>query len=111
MAMPPVDVADIAAAAPRGGRQKRSNGRTATGFLTPSMLGLLAFTASPIVASLLLGVFDWPVIGNHSFTGWNYKDLLTSAEFKTALINTFVFVILYVPLNIVISLGLSVSIS
>ena len=112
MAMPPVDVADLAAAAPPRGRQKRGDGRTATGFLTPSILGLLAFTAFPIVASLLLGFFDWPVIGDHSFTGLkNYEDLLTSDEFKTALINTIVFVILYVPLNIVISLGLAVWIS
>jgi multiple sugar transport system permease protein len=60
MAMMPVDVADVAAAAPPRGRQKRGEGRVATGFLTPSMLGLVAFTAFPIVASLLLGFFDWP---------------------------------------------------
>jgi len=76
------------------------------------MLGLLAFTAFPIVASLLLGFFDWPVIGDHTFTGLkNYESLLTSAEFKTALFNTIIFVVLYVPLNIVISLGLAVWIS
>ena len=76
------------------------------------MLGLLAFTAFPIVASLILGFFDWPVIGDHTFTGMkNYKTLLDSAEFKTAIINTIVFVLFYVPLNIVISLGLAVWIS
>jgi multiple sugar transport system permease protein len=112
MTMLPVDVADVAAAAPPSGRPKRGDGRTAVGFLAPSMLGLLAFTAFPIVASLLLGFFDWPVIGDHTFTGLkNYENLLTSAEFKTAVINTIVFVVLYVPLNIVISLGLAVWIS
>jgi multiple sugar transport system permease protein len=112
MAMMPVDVADVAAAAPPRGRARRGEGRVAGGFLAPSMLGLLAFTAFPIVASLLLGFFDWPVIGDHTFIGLkNYENLLTSSEFKTALINTFVFVILYVPLNIVISLSLAVWIS
>jgi multiple sugar transport system permease protein len=112
MAMMPVDVADVAAAAPPRGRQKRGEGRVAAGFLAPSMLGLLAFTAFPIVASLLLGFFDWPVIGDHIFTGVkNYDSLVKSSEFKTAIINTFVFVVLYVPLNIVISLGLAVWIS
>ena len=111
MAILPVDVADVAAAAPPSGRRKRE-GRVAVGFLAPSMLGLLAFTAFPIVASLLLGFYDWPVIGDHTFTGVkNYESLLSSGEFKTAVINTIVFVVLYVPLNIVISLGLAVWIS
>ena len=111
MAILPVDVADVAAAAPPVGRRKRE-GRVAVGFLAPSMLGLLAFTAFPIVASLLLGFYDWPVIGDHTFTGLkNYESLLSSAEFKTAVINTIVFVVLYVPLNILVSLGLAVWIS
>ena len=111
MAILPVDVADVAAAAPHG-RPKRGDGRIATGFLSPSILGLLAFTAFPIVASLLLGFYDWPVIGDHTFTGTkNYEDLLSSNEFRTAVLNTIVFVVLYVPLNIVISLGLAVWIS
>jgi multiple sugar transport system permease protein len=112
MTILPVDVADVAAAAPPHGRQKRGDGRAATGFLTPSILGLLAFTAFPIVASLLLGFYDWPVIGDHTFTGVkNYEDLLSSNEFRTSVLNTIVFVVLYVPLNIVISLGLAVWIS
>ena len=111
MAILPVDVADVAAAAPPVGRRK-GEGRVAVGFLAPSMLGLLAFTAFPIVASLLLGFYDWPVIGDHTFTGLkNYESLLSSAEFKTAVINTIVFVVLYVPLNILVSLGLAVWIS
>jgi len=112
MVILPVDVAEAADAptAPsHGGRRKHGDTLAATGFLAPSMLGLLAFTAFPIVASLILGFYDWPVIGDHSFTGLkNYQGLISSPEFKTAIINTVVFVVLYVPLNIVISLGLAV---
>ena len=99
-----------AAAATTGqpGRKKRGDGKAATGFLAPSMLGLLAFTAFPIVASLIIGFYNWPVIGGHTFTGLkNYQTLLASKEFHTSIRNTFVFVLLYLPLNIVISLGLA----
>jgi multiple sugar transport system permease protein len=115
MAMLPVDLTDaadaVSAESPSGTR-RRGDGRAATGFLAPSMLGLLAFTAFPIVASLILGFFDWPVIGDHTFTGLkNYEGLIASPEFKTAILNTVVFVLFYVPLNIVVSLGLAVWIS
>lgn len=90
-------------------RYRRGDGRVASGFLAPSMIGLLAFTAFPIVASLLLGFFDWPVIGEHKFVGvQNYEKLITTKEFTTSVLNTLLFVVLYVPLNIVISLGIAV---
>jgi multiple sugar transport system permease protein len=105
----PADVTAAAAAATQAGRTRRGDGKAATAFMAPSMLGLLAFTAFPIVASLIIGFYNWPVIGSHSFIGLkNYQTLLTSNEFHTAILNTFVFVVLYVPLNIVISLGLAV---
>ena len=110
MAVLPADVTGAAIArTDQGGRKQRGDGKAATGFLAPSMLGLVAFTAFPIVASLIIGFYNWPVIGRHTFTGLkNYQTLLDSKEFHTSIINTLVFVVLYVPLNIVISLGLAV---
>ena len=109
MTVLPADITAAAAAATQAGRTRRGDGKAATGFMAPSMLGLLAFTAFPIVASLIIGFYNWPVIGSHSFIGLkNYQTLLNSNEFHTAILNTFVFVLLYVPLNIVISLGLAV---
>src|SRR6188472_2547647 len=109
MTVLPADVTAAAAAAPQVGRGRRGDGKAATGFMSPSMLGLLAFTAFPIVASLLLGFYNWPVIGTYTFTGLkNYQTLLTNPQFGTAVLNTVLFVVLYVPLNIVISLGLAV---
>jgi len=105
----PADVTAAAATPTQTGRGRRGDGKAASGFLAPSMLGLLAFTAFPIIASLIIGFYNWPVIGSHTFIGLkNYQNLLTSKEFHTAILNTFVFVLLYVPLNIVISLGLAV---
>ena len=109
MAVMPVDVSTAVATTGQPGRKKRGDGKAATGFLASSMLGLLAFTAFPIVASLIIGFYNWPVIGGHTFTGLkNYQTLLNSKEFHTSIVNTFVFVLLYLPLNIVISLGLAV---
>lgn len=110
MAALPVDVTGAAIAGTgMGRRKKRGDGKAATGFLAPSMLGLLAFTAFPIVASLIIGFYNWPVLGRHTFTGLkNYQTLINSKEFRTAILNTLVFVLLYVPINIVISLGLAV---
>lgn len=107
----PVNVAAAPSATPvHSGR--RGDGRVAAGFLAPSMIGLLAFTTFPIIASLLLGFFNWPVIGDHKFTGAkNYQTLWHSKEFRTAIINTLVFVVAYVPINIVISLSLATWIS
>jgi multiple sugar transport system permease protein len=112
--MVPADIADVAEdAAVRGnGVRRRGDSRVASAFLAPSMLGLLAFTAFPIVGSLVLGFYDWPILGDHTFTGLkNYEGLIGSKEFHTALLNTVIFVLLYVPLNIVVSLGLAVWIS
>jgi len=100
---------NIGAAAAPSDRGRRTDWRVASGFLAPSMLGLIAFTLFPIIASLLLGFYNWPVIGTFTFTGLkNYQTLLTSPQFGEAVLNTLLFVVLYVPLNIVVSLGLAV---
>lgn len=98
-------------APPRGAR--RGDGRAASAFLLPGAIGFVAFTAFPIVASLVMSFFDWPVLGSPSFVGLaNFTELFTTDPvFKTALLNTAVFVLLYVPVNIVVSMGLAVWIS
>ncbi|WP_375425417.1 carbohydrate ABC transporter permease [uncultured Friedmanniella sp.] len=93
-------------------RGRRGDGAAAAGFLSPSLIGLLVFTTFPILASLALSFYNWPVLGRHTFVGLkNFQTLLHKPEFLTAIGNTLLFVVLYVPLNIVISLGLAVWIS
>lgn len=113
MALPVSSISTAAtASAVQIKRGRRGDGKAAAGFLAPSLLGLLVFTSFPIVASLLLSFYNWPVIGEHTFTGLkNFRTLLAKPEFRTAILNTLLFVVLYVPLNIVISLGLAVWIS
>lgn len=100
-------------APPEPSRGRRGDGRAASAFLLPGAIGFVAFTAFPIVASLVMSFFDWPVLGDPEFIGFgNFVELFTTDPvFMTALANTAVFVLLYVPINIVVSMGLAVWIS
>jgi multiple sugar transport system permease protein len=90
-------------------RRRRDDARAALLFLLPNGIGFLVFTAAPVVASLVLSFFAWPLTGTEHFVGLdNYWTLFTKdVTFRAALVNTFYFVGAYVTLNIVISLGLA----
>ena len=90
-------------------KPSRGEGRAALGFLMPSAVGLMVFTLVPMVGSLVISFFVWPVLGDRTFTGLaNFRQLLvTDPVFKRVMLNTLVFVVAYVPLNLVVSLGLA----
>ncbi|BDZ47826.1 sugar ABC transporter permease [Frondihabitans sucicola] len=77
-------------------------------FAGPHTIGLALFTVVPIVASLVISFNNWPLLGAHTFVGFgNYAQLLADPIFRTVILNTFLFTILYVPLNLIVSLGLA----
>jgi len=93
-------------------RGLRDDRRHALFFLGPSMLGLALFTLFPTVMALVMSLFDWPVFGDRTFRGLdNYARLLGNPVFRQVVLNTCLFVVLYVPLNLVVSLGLAVWVS
>ncbi|OLT00342.1 ABC transporter substrate-binding protein [Pseudonocardia sp. CNS-004] len=95
-----------------GGSGHRRDGRAALGFLAPSTSGFLLFTLIPLVGSLVISFFAWPVLGRRRFVGLdNFVELLTDPIFHRVMLNTLVFVLVYVPLNVVVSLGLALWIS
>lgn len=87
-------------------RKKSRDGRAALGFLAPSALGLAIFVIGPVVASFVISLFDWSLLGEKTFLGFdNYIHLLTAdPAFYTVLRNTLVFVFIFTPLNIGIAL-------
>jgi len=96
--------------ATRAGRRPalRRDGRYAGIFLTPSVGGLLLFTLFPTAMALAISLFDLPVFGARTFLGLdNYTHLLHDPVFRRVVLNTVLFVVLYVPLNVVVSLGLA----
>jgi multiple sugar transport system permease protein len=96
-------------ASPRSVRHPlRNDRRYALLFLAPSVLGLALFTLFPTVMALVMSTFDWPVFGDRTFRGLdNYARLLGNPVFREVVLNTCLFVVLYVPLNVVVSLGLA----
>jgi len=106
----PAPPAELRRDAGRGVR--RGDGRAALGFLAPSTTGFLLFTLIPLVGSLAISFFAWPVLGRRRFVGLeNFTDLLGDPIFHQIMLNTLIFVVVYVPLNIVVSLGLALWIS
>src|SRR6266542_6286043 len=90
----------------------RNDGRYALIFLGPSLIGLALFTLFPTVMALVMSLFEWPVFGTRTFTGLdNYARLLGNPVFRQVVLNTCLFVVLYVPLNLVVSLGLAAWVS
>lgn len=83
--------------------------RAALGFLAPNLLGFLLFTIIPIGASLVLSFFEWPLIGNAIYAGFdNFVRLLTQDPVFWPIVgNTAYFVVGYVALNLAVSLGLA----
>lgn len=93
--------------------QGRRESRAAYGFLAPSALGFVIFTIAPIIGAVAIAFFAWPVGGTPSFVGTdNFRHLATNDPVLVrALLNTIALVVLYVPLNIGIALGLALWIS
>jgi len=78
------------------------------GFASPHAIGLALFTVVPIIASLVISLNNWPMLGSPTFVGFdNYSQLLADPIFRTVILNTTLFVILYVPLNLIVSMGLA----
>lgn len=97
---------------PRSHAPLRGDRRYALIFLAPSVFGLALFTMFPTVMALVMSLFDWPVFGDRTFLGLdNYARLVGSPVFRQVVLNTCLFVVLYVPLNVVVSMGLAAWVS
>ncbi|MFG2107263.1 carbohydrate ABC transporter permease [Micromonospora chersina] len=98
---------------PVPGRRRRTplarrEARWAYVFLAPWIVGFLAFTAGPMVASLWLSFTEYDVINAPRWTGLdNYRQLVSDPQVARSLGNTVYYAALHVPLVMLISLGLA----
>jgi multiple sugar transport system permease protein len=78
-------------------------------FILPWLIGLVVFTLGPLIFSLVMSFFDWPVVGARTFIALeNYLTMFRDDPlFWKALRVTFRFMLLFVPLNLVVALGLA----
>ncbi len=79
-------------------------------FISPWIIGFLVFTLFPFVASLLISLTDWKVVGSWKFVGLNWYERFVTGEddlFTIAVRNTAFYVLLHVPGVQIIALGLA----
>ncbi len=80
-------------------------------FLLPTMLGILVFTAGPVIVSLGLSFYSWNVITPAEFVGLqNYRQLVRDPQVWTSFINTAKFVVLAVSLQLSLALFLAIAV-
>jgi multiple sugar transport system permease protein len=81
-------------------------------FLGPGLLGLLIFTVLPILASLVLTLFEWDLLTPPRFVGLaNVTRLLGDADFWAALRHTLGFILGYLPLVLLGGLGVALALN
>ena len=77
-------------------------------FLFPSLLGLLLFLLLPVIAVVILSLFNWGLISNPHFVGLqNYITIFQSQAVHQSLLVTAYFVLLNIPLETVLALLLA----
>ena len=77
-------------------------------FLAPTILGILIFTAGPVIFSLLLSLFRWNVFAPPEWIGLaNYQRMFTDNRALTGFWNSFVFVAFAVSFQVVLGLLLA----
>lgn len=81
-------------------------------FVAPSMIGMLLFVIGPIVASLVLTFFEWDLLTDPRFIGFdNYRRLIHDDDVWAALRHTLTFIIGYVPSVMVLALLLAIALN
>jgi multiple sugar transport system permease protein len=92
----------------RGSRYGKRETRAAVLFISPWIIGFLVFTLGPMLWSLYLSFTKYALISPPEFTGFrNYQRMIEDPKVATALANTFIYAVLFVPCAIVVSLGLA----
>lgn len=85
---------------------------TAWGFLAPSLIHLIVFTAGPLLFALFISFHRWDLLDPvKPFVGLgNYAELMRDRSFLNALVNTALYS-LYVPVTMVLALGAALALN
>lgn len=101
--------ADDSPSQTRARRSRRSERWVIILLLAPTVLGMGIFTLLPIVGSLALAFFEWDLITAPQFAGLdNFIALGADATVRTAFLNTIVFVVVAVVLQLALAVFLAV---
>ena len=76
--------------------------------VSPYIIHFALFVAFPVVFSIVLTFHSWNIISPMQYTGLsNYKVLFHDAIFWKSMLNTLVFLVIHIPLQIVFALTLA----
>lgn len=93
----------------RPGRNRRSDGLAAVGFLAPSGIGFLLFVFGPTLGVILLSFYNWNLISAGTFVGFgNFIHLFTDDHLLAVYGSTTFMAVAILAVNIVIGLLLAV---
>ena len=94
---------------PRRSSARSRETRAALLFISPWLIGFAVFTAYPVIYTGYLSLTDYDVINDPSFVGMeNFRALLEDPKVALALQNTFIFAVLSVPTQLIVSFFLAV---
>ena len=95
----------------RGGQRRRRETRIAYGFLSLPLLLFLVLLAVPLLATLVLSLYEWNLFTPPRFVGLdNYARMLEQPSVGRAFLNTAVFTVAAVVLHIVAALALALGV-
>ena len=78
-------------------------------FISPWIVGFLAFTLYPVLASVYYSFCDYDVLSKPVWIGMlNYRDMFTDAVFWKSLFNTLYFTAFSLPLGLVLAFAVAV---
>lgn len=82
-------------------------------FIMPWIIGFLVFTIGPLIFSLIMSFFDWPLTAEPTFVGFgNYIEMFTTdKQFGKSLLISLKYAAIFVPLNMIIALFLAMLIT
>src|SRR6188474_55866 len=87
---------------------KQKNSISSYLLVSPYILHFVVFVLFPVGFSLFLTFHEWNIIGPMKYVGLsNYEKLVQDQYFLKSVGNTLIFLIIHIPLQIVIALGLA----
>ena len=77
-------------------------------FVSPYLIHLILFIVFPVVFSVVLTFYKWNIISQMQYVGFdNFIRLFQDRLFWKAIVNTFIFLTIHIPLQIIIALTLA----
>lgn len=91
-----------------GARLKRRNTLIGWTFILPNFIGFAALTLVPVLTLFYIAFTDWNAFGNANWVGGaNFVRLFNDNSFRIAVTNTILYSLMYIPMTLVVSLGLA----